>query len=88
MLIEKAKANVNFQSRCGAWPINVCLMRVTCGNAKVQHKFLAYLIQHGAGVNLRIENVNYFTGVTSGRNCALSFAITSGYATLCVKLKL
>jgi ankyrin repeat protein len=82
LLVEVGGANVNIPSRCGAAPINKCLFNVNHETAIKRHKCLAYLIRHGANVNYRVESVNYFTSITLGRNCVLSFAINSGYVSL------
>jgi ankyrin repeat protein len=75
-------ANPSMPGRMGATPLIKALITVTPCNDIRRHKIVAMLIRAGADINVRATAAGYFTCITNGRNCPLSFAMCSGYTSL------
>ena len=75
-------ANPNMPGRMGATPLIKALITICPRNEAKRHQIVAMLIRAGADVNVRATAAGYFTCITNGRNCPLSFAMCSGYTSL------
>ena len=81
LLLDRG-ANPNIESRMGVTALLKALMHVSHENESPRHEIISILLRAGADVNFRITRASYFTTCTNGRNCPLSFAISSGYLSL------
>ena len=81
-LLLKADADPNLVSRQGTTALVNSLIKITPENVKQRHLVIIRIIRAGANVNYRVKGAAYYTEVTNGRNCPLSFCIASGYLSL------
>ena len=81
-LLLNANADPNIVSRQGTTALINALIKVTPENASHRHEIVKRIIKAGADVNYRVKGAAYYTEVTNGRNCPLSFSIASGYISL------
>ncbi|KAK2158653.1 hypothetical protein LSH36_166g05078 [Paralvinella palmiformis] len=75
-------ANPDAQGRMGATPLVKSLIKICPLNEVPRHRIVALLLRSGADVNLQVNTAGYFTCITKGKNCPLSFAMCSGYTSL------
>ena len=81
-LLLKANADPNIVSRQGTTALVNSLIKVTPENVRHRHDVVKCIVRAGADVNYRVKGAAYYTEVTNGRNCPLSFAMSSGYLSL------
>ncbi len=74
-----AGANPNIVNRTGATALMMALLKLNSCNDEKRHEILYRLIRGGVNVNHKVTTAGYFTPITNGKNCPLSFAIASGY---------
>ena len=81
-VLLQANADPNVVSRQGTTALVNAIIKVTDVNVHQRHDIVKRMVRAGANVNYRVKGAAYFTECTNGRNCALSFAIASGYVSL------
>ncbi len=78
----KYGANPNVTGRMGASPLIKAFCHIGPENAAKRQQIVVELIRANVNVNYRVTTASYFTAITNGKNCPLSFAISSGYVSL------
>lgn len=81
LLLQKG-ADPNGVGRSLSSALIKALIMVVPQNEVNRHKIVATLIRANADVSYRVTDPGYYTALTNGRNCPLSFAICSGYTSL------